>query len=76
MRYRVSEGLQFLVTGFQIGGSFFQLLVELANFLLPVLPVADVVIRFQNGDGTPLLILAQRLSAGYEYAGSVGCRLP
>ena len=72
MRHRVSEGLEFLVTGLQGAGSSFQLVVQLANFFLPTLAIADVVVRFQDRHRLPLLVLAQRPSAGYEYTGAVG----
>src|SRR5260370_5074140 len=71
MRYGISKCLQFLINGLELSGSFFKLFVEGANFLLPALALGDVVVRFQDRSGPPLLVSPQRPSAGYYHLGSV-----
>src|ERR1700733_2563426 len=71
MRNGISKCFQFLVSGLELGCSFSKLFVEGANFLLPPLALSDVIIRFEDGRGPPLLVSAQRPSTRDYHLGSV-----
>src|ERR1700738_1308691 len=71
MRYGISECLQFLINDLKLSGPFSKFFVERTNFLLPPFALGDVIVRFQDRSGPPLLVSPQRPSAGYYHLGSV-----
>src|ERR1700704_1337430 len=75
MGYGISKRFQFSVSSFEVGGSFLELIVELANFFLPSLAIAHVIVSFQDRSGVSPLVATQRPSARHDHSGAVGFRL-
>src|ERR1700719_2685253 len=72
MRYRICECLQFLINGLKLAGSVSKFFVQCANFPFPSVPLGNVIVRFKNRSGPPLLVLAQRPPTRHYHPGSVG----
>ena len=60
VRHGVGESLELLVARFELEGSPFELRVELADIVLPALPLGDVVVRIQDRNGPAVHIALQR----------------
>src|ERR1700677_5006676 len=71
MRNGISKCFQFLISGLELGCSFSKLIVKRANFLLSPFALSDVIVRFEDGRGPPLIVSAQRPSARDYYLGSI-----
>src|ERR1700724_2950316 len=71
MRDRIGKRFEFLVDRLKFRGTLCKLLIETLNFLLPALAFRDVIVRFQNGDGSLLLVAPQGPSARHHHLGSV-----
>ncbi len=67
MRDGIGKRFQFLVDGFELRGTLREFLVEALNFFFPALPFRNVVVRFQNRDGSLLLVAPQGPSARHHH---------
>src|SRR6202163_677732 len=72
VRYGICECLQFLINGLKLAGSLSECFVQSANFLFPTVALGNVIVRFKNRGGPPLLVSTQRPSTRHYHPGSVG----
>src|SRR5271166_739743 len=75
MRYGISKCFQFLINDLKLSGPFSKFFVKRANFLLAPFALGDVIVRFQDRSGPPLLVSPQRPSAAYYHLAPISLGL-